>query len=999
MKAKTRKRLIRFILLPVICLILLVCTAVLILFTQQQRLVNLAVKEINKQLPGELLVSGSDISLLQNYPYISIGLKNVQFFADKFQTTKPIFEAERMFVGFSLPDILKQQYRIKVIFLKNGHLDLVQDNQGKFNILEASRSAKEGIPRSDTASRVLDLDVKKVVLKNINISYADKGSGQLLYAHIDKIQSSISIEQQKLFAGLQGGMLLDYVRPGYTSLLRHKKLTTELKFSYDLQSKMLLLSEGKLNLEDALFNISGSADLLHDNTVDIKFSGDKPDFKQLFSFAPEALAKELGHFKYDGHLSFEGTVKGKIKRGEQPLIETSFSCKSAWLHNTAANKKLDSLAFKGYYTNGPGHCLQTSELRLLDMYARPGEGVFRGNFVLRDFTDPKVLMQIRSDLELGFVGAFLGIKDLQRITGHISLRMDLRELVDLNLPGQSMGELTEGIQSELKVTNLSFRIPAYPYPIEHMNLHANMKSGMVTLDTLSFNVGSSDFHMVGSLSDLPALFHHRQRPVTLSLRAGSNKLILKELMAYDTARSRKAKEEIYGFNIGLSLETSVDELLHPKPLPKGNLKIENLCASFKRYPHAFHDFGAQLSINDTAVQLRDFSGQIDSSDLRIRGRVTNYALWFDKVRRGKTQVAFDLKSQRLAINDLLGRKSRNFVPKDYQQEIASNLWLRSKIDLRYDSVFKFANIKIANISGSLKNHSFQLDSIRGNIKFGVDHFVKIDTLRGKIGRSDFDLSMRLYAGDDTIRRKKENFLTFSSRFLDVDQLTNYYLSAEEDSADSISSPANPAGDAVQTKGSSHADAFNIFKIPFIDFNAAVNVGKIKYNHLVLKNFFSNIRMEANQRIYLDTLGLEMIGGRINAKGDLNGNDPNKIYLRSRICVEDINIEKLMLKLDYFGQDYVINKNIKGSLSGQIESYVQVHPDLTPLIDQSEAKLDLEIINGSLINFGPMHAISSYFKDKNLNMVRFEYQFFAGVYGDFREAINGHANGILSSDTA
>jgi AsmA-like C-terminal region len=286
-------------------------------------------------------------------------------------------------------------------------------------------------------------------------------------------------------------------------------------------------------------------------------------------------------------------------------------------------------------------------------------------------------------------------------------------------------------------------------------------------------------------------------------------------------------------------------------------------------------------------------------------------------------------------------------------------------------VFRFANIKIANISGSLKNHSFQLDSIRGNIKFGVDHFVKIDTLRGKIGRSDFDLSMRLYAGDDTIRRKKENFLTFSSRFLDVDQLTNYYLSAEEDSADSISSPANPAGDAVQTKGSSHADAFNIFKIPFIDFNAAVNVGKIKYNHLVLKNFFSNIRMEANQRIYLDTLGLEMIGGRINAKGDLNGNDPNKIYLRSRICVEDINIEKLMLKLDYFGQDYVINKNIKGSLSGQIESYVQVHPDLTPLIDQSEAKLDLEIINGSLINFGPMHAISSYFKDKNLNMVRFD----------------------------
>ena len=33
---------------------------------------------------------------------------------------------------------------------------------------------------------------------------------------------------------------------------------------------------------------------------------------------------------------------------------------------------------------------------------------------------------------------------------------------------------------------------------------------------------------------------------------------LKELLAFDTARSAKAKEEIYGFNIGLSLETSIN---------------------------------------------------------------------------------------------------------------------------------------------------------------------------------------------------------------------------------------------------------------------------------------------------------------------------------------------------------------------------------------------------------------------------------------------------------
>ena len=155
---------------------------------------------------------------------------------------------------------------------------------------------------------------------------------------------------------------------------------------------------------------------------------------------------------------------------------------------------------------------------------------------MRDFTDPKMLMQMNSDLELEFIGAFLGIKDLQRITGHIKLKMDFKELVDISLPEQSMGKLTEGIQSELKVTNLTFRIPNYPYMVEHLDLHANMKNGFLKLDTLSFRVGHSDFQMDGSLSDLPAIFHHQEKPVLLTLNARSNKIILKELLASDTAK-------------------------------------------------------------------------------------------------------------------------------------------------------------------------------------------------------------------------------------------------------------------------------------------------------------------------------------------------------------------------------------------------------------------------------------------------------------------------------
>ncbi len=323
------------------------------------------------------------------------------------------------------------------------------------------------------------------------------------------------------------------------------------------------------------------------------------------------------------------------------------------------------------------------------------------------------------------------------------------------------------------------------------------------------------------------------------------------------------------------------------------------------------------------------------------------------------------------MNDLLGKRSRQYVPKDYYQEVGSNIWLRSKIDLRYDSVCQFANIKIANISGTLRQHGFQLDSISGNVKIGADNFLKIDTLKGKIGQSDFNLSMRLYTGKDTARRKKENYLQFSSHFLNVDELTNYVRTAEEDERDSAPPPDSTAANPIAVQTSDHSKGFNIFQIPFIDFSAKVNINKVRYHHLGMKNFTTDMRMLANQQLYLDTLGVEVAGGKIDANAHFDGTDPNKIYLKSRISAEDVNIEKMMLKLDYLGEDYVINKNIKGSLSGQIESYVQVYPDLTPLINNSQATLDLEIINGVLVNFSPMQAMSSYFKDKNLNQVRFD----------------------------
>src|SRR5580692_6917212 len=83
MTPRARKRLFRLIGLPILILLILIGIAIALLFTQQQRLVRLAVSDLNEKFPGRLEVNGSEISVFQHFPYISIGLQNVKFFPIK----------------------------------------------------------------------------------------------------------------------------------------------------------------------------------------------------------------------------------------------------------------------------------------------------------------------------------------------------------------------------------------------------------------------------------------------------------------------------------------------------------------------------------------------------------------------------------------------------------------------------------------------------------------------------------------------------------------------------------------------------------------------------------------------------------------------------------------------------------------------------------------------------------------------------------------------------
>ena len=76
-------------------------------------------------------------------------------------------------------------------------------------------------------------------------------------------------------------------------------------------------------------------------------------------------------------------------------------------------------------------------------------------------------------------------------------------------------------------------------------------------------------------------------------------------------------------------------------------------------------------------------------------------------------------------------------------------------------------------------------------------------------------------------------------------------------------------------------------------------------------------------------------------------------------VADVDLDQVMYKMDNFGQDFVVNDNLHGRVSGTLRIDARVHPDLVPDLAHTSVVADLTVLDGRLANFGPMQAMADF----------------------------------------
>lgn len=954
---KKRKFWLRLIVLSILLPTLLFGALLLYIHRAQKEIIQENINALNDQHEGRILVADSKLSLFGNFPYISMKLYDLEVYETKADNAPQIMEVDHLYVGLNLWDIVQGNYDIQSLRVKEGTFHIVMHPDGTNNLQNALQSTNE----SEEAEPI-NIHLKKIKLENLDIHKLDEATNMDIETFIHKAEGGLKWGKDFITAHVETQFVLNIFNSGKATYIHHKDFELNTDISFDEETGVLQIKPSSITMEHGDFELTGAFETKNDMNIDLRVKGTKPNFDMLIAFAPDDLIPVLESYKNQGNIYFNGTVQGPLKNGKMPFIEAEFGASEAFLENTKERKRINQMGFNGYFTNGKDRSLKTMKFSLANMNAKLESGNFTGSIRVENFEEPEVDVQLDVDFNLAFMTKFLNLTEIENASGNVSLKMNFHDVIDLDNPESALSDLNQAYFSELKVTNLSIASSNMPAPLKQLDVHLIMEGKQATLDTFNLSMGNSDLSMTGYISDLPAIVHHTEKPVKVHLDLQSNRIDLAELTGYSATENKGINEQITNLSAGFSFVASAKNFTETEYLPKGEFFVDSLYAELKHYPHQFHDFHADVLIDDKDLKIMDFTGYIDDSDFHFNGLVHDYRFWMKDTLNGDVDLDITLASDLLRLEDVFTYNGENYVPEEYRHEEFENLTMHINSSMHYkDSALHSIDLDVDRLDTKMHLHPMRFQDFNGRIHYEDEQLV-IENLHGQIGRTVFDVNLNYYLGEDQSIRKHDNSLALNADYIDYDELFSFNTTAP--------TPKNTS-EIDSSTVLQHATAFNIYELPFTDMKFDVRVGHFIRNRIDFKNINASLRTTEDHFVYVDTLSMDAAGGQFNMSGYFNGSDPKRIYLSPNLTLRDVDLDQLLFKFENFGQDHLVSENLHGKVSSQINGKIRVYPDLVPDLDESEIHMEVQVLNGRLVNYKPMLMLSDYMGDKNLRNVRFD----------------------------
>lgn len=586
-----KKRYLRVLLWIGGVLFFLFLVSVLIVYVNREKIKQIIITEINKQLVTEIKVSSIKVDFFSTFPTASLAFDNVvaldAFPKDKNNSSEKrdtLFYFRKLYLTFNFWDIISENYEINKIIVKDGVFNMRVKQNADVNYVFWKQS------KSQEPSN-FSLSLRKIGLENIRFSYKNDYSKQYYEIFIKKssARGNFSDKEQKI--NIKSKSTINQIQIDNLVISNKRDFDFDIVFSNNTVSELIQISKGKLKIDGLDFDVKGSMDYKEDNIIDLLVKSEKVRLEDMVNLLPEKFSKLFKDFKGKGELVFDFGMKGEISNTEMPSIKSKFYINNGEL----VNKKLDilfkNITLSGYFSNGEKRSSQTSFIKLDKFYFQWNKGVVKGYGQLFNLSNLSVDAKLDCNLPLEAVHRFIQNKNIKKLSGNLFLDLKLKgDLKSLeNIPSQGFTKVSMEGKGSLKSFNYSdLRIPQ---PITNLSSNFLFNNTSIDVSNLSANVGKTSLSFNGKVENiLPYVFNQTQAfNLNGNLNLGS--LNLNEWFNDSNTKDTDTKKDslsglilptFFNANLVTSIkkleykQTQIDNFQSKVILLNGNLILENM---------------------------------------------------------------------------------------------------------------------------------------------------------------------------------------------------------------------------------------------------------------------------------------------------------------------------------------------------------------------------------------------------------------------------------------
>ncbi len=631
-----------------IILLSLIVIAFILPFIFKGKIMEIAKKEINKNINAKVDFKDVDISLFRRFPRVAVGLVDLQVIGTDDFSKDTLISSKKIDVAMNLMSLFgDSEMKIYSITIDKPRIHAIMNKEGKANW---------DITKPDTASTTgkesdFKLSLKKYTINDGYISYVDiPGDMSAEIFHLD--HSGSGDFTSDLFT-LKTKTSAESVSFVYTKIpyLVNAKTSLNADIQVDNKNNKYTFKTDDIALNDLKLSTEGYFQIVNDSTygMDVKFNAPSTEFKTLLSLVPAIYNNDFAKIKTSGKAVFNGFVKGEYNSVKMPSYTINLNVENGFFQYPDLPQPVKNIGLAVKVEN-PDGVMDNTVVNISKGHIEFGNDPFDFTLLLKNpVTVQYIEAAIKGKLNLAQVTQFVKLSGNTKLSGLLDADAAAKGNMAV-VTQQKAGPFTAN--GFINISNLNYSSNDFPQPIKNSNIKINFENPDGIADHTVINIPVAHVEIGDNPIDFNILI---KNPATALYFDGAakGKFNLASVSQFTTLDPGTKLSGMLSADIAFKgNKAAIDKKEYEKINTSGTFNVSDVNYTSKDYPDGVKVSNAAFTFNPKNITLNSLKAEYLKSHITASGSIDNaigYALK-DEPIAGTLNVHAD----KLNLNDFMG---------------------------------------------------------------------------------------------------------------------------------------------------------------------------------------------------------------------------------------------------------------------------------------------------------------------------------------------------------